>query len=62
MLLNEFVGKKLLDYRYQLQAYCIEHGLKLLIMELNDVNIDVEEDRLCCWIDDNGIIVKFTKG
>lgn len=60
--LNDFLNRKILDVEYQLKAYCIESKLNLLIMEMNDSNIDVEEDRLCCWINDEGVIKKFTRG
>jgi hypothetical protein len=61
-VLNDFIGRKILDCEYQLKAYCIGSNLNLAIMEMNDVNIDVEDDRLCCWINDNGMIQKFTRG
>lgn len=61
-MFDNFIGKKILDSENSLKEYCDKNKLNLAIMEMADVNIDVEPDRLCCWIDNEGIIQKFTQG
>lgn len=60
--LDMFVGRKLNEVYFLLTAYAEKNRKIILPMRYDDTNIDVDDRRICVWIDEDGVILKFTFG
>lgn len=57
MKYDDLIGRKITQCEDDLYAYAKENGYTVSIMEKADQNIDVDLNRLCVVIDNNGVIV-----